>query len=341
MVAVGGTSLYLNADNSYNHETAWGQATGTRFTPDVSAVADPATGVWVADTYNLPSSNPWVSVGGTSLSAPTWAGLLVLANQGRAAAGKATFDSASLDETQQALYSVPVNDFHQITSGSNGIFTASAGYNLATGLGSPVANLLIPDLINATPNGGVNAQRSVTVTAAREANAITTYGPNNTIAAGIVNAFDAEFVAAPRPGSGTNLSRTVQVSGAAALSANAQLPDASKPQAQPGPKSSLSLQGSFTVNGFLPTTDTTISGRVIDLGGFEYNPLKATDNTTTQPLMFSNGGLRAAEDSNSANNVTKLRDFFQDMAYSNFNKLANEQNLAALDAIFADLGRSE
>jgi hypothetical protein len=33
-----------------------------------------------------------------------------------------------------------------ITSGSNG-YTAAAGYNLVTGLGTPVANLLIPDLI--------------------------------------------------------------------------------------------------------------------------------------------------------------------------------------------------
>jgi hypothetical protein len=41
---------------------------------------------------------------------------------------------------------LPQSDFDSITSGDNG-YTASAGYNLVTGLGTPVANLLVPDLI--------------------------------------------------------------------------------------------------------------------------------------------------------------------------------------------------
>ena len=80
VVAVGGTSLYLNADNSYDYETAWswnstynwgtgggastqekepsyqdslpGQPFGGRETPDVSFVADPLTGVAVYDSYD-------------------------------------------------------------------------------------------------------------------------------------------------------------------------------------------------------------------------------------------------------------------------------------------------
>ena len=47
---------------------------------------------------------------------------------------------------QQALYSLPETAFNKIGSGSNGS-SAAAGGNLATGLGSPVANLLVPDLI--------------------------------------------------------------------------------------------------------------------------------------------------------------------------------------------------
>ncbi len=175
VVAVGGTSLNLNADNSYNSETGWGyysdsmgmaigsggglsmyepepsyqegvQSTGSRTTPDVSMVADPATGAWVADPYNLSADNPFEVVGGTSLSAPTFAGLVALVNQGRVAAGEATFNSSSPTETQQALYALPQADYNSITSGSNG-YTANAGYNLVTGLGTPVANLLVPDLI--------------------------------------------------------------------------------------------------------------------------------------------------------------------------------------------------
>ncbi len=64
------------------------QSTGARTTPDVSLIADPSTGAWIADTYNLTGSDPFEVVGGTSLSAPSWAGLIALANQGRAAAGQ-------------------------------------------------------------------------------------------------------------------------------------------------------------------------------------------------------------------------------------------------------------
>ena len=149
VLAVGGTSLTLNADNSYGSETGWGlqfrhclssfigtgggvslyepepayqqnvQATGNRTTPDVSFVADPNTGAWIADP-NQSSDNPWEIAGGTSLAAPSWAGLVALADQGRAAAGLATFSSSSGGLVQGALYSLPSSDFNTITSGTNG-----------------------------------------------------------------------------------------------------------------------------------------------------------------------------------------------------------------------------
>jgi hypothetical protein len=49
-------------------------------------------------------------------------------------------------ETGQALYSLPQNDYNVITSGNNG-YSATSGYNLVTGLGTPVANLLVSDLV--------------------------------------------------------------------------------------------------------------------------------------------------------------------------------------------------
>jgi hypothetical protein len=175
VVAVGGTSLYLNANNSYNSETGWGynsssqgtfigsggglslyepepayqqgvQSTGSRTTPDVSLDADPATGAWIADLYNQGPSSPFQAVGGTSVSAPVWAGLLTLVNQGRVAAGKSTLNSSSPTETQTALYSLSRSDYNSITSGFNG-YTANLGYNLVTGLGTPVANSLVSDLV--------------------------------------------------------------------------------------------------------------------------------------------------------------------------------------------------
>ncbi len=122
------------------------QSTGGRTIPDVSLVADPATGAWIADPYNQSGDNPFEVVGGTSLAAPSWAGLVALANQGRVVAGEQALDSASPTDTQQALYSLPQSDYHVIASGSNG-YTAASGYNLVTGLGTPVANLLLSDLV--------------------------------------------------------------------------------------------------------------------------------------------------------------------------------------------------
>jgi hypothetical protein len=113
----------------------------------VSFVADPGTGAWIADPYNESGVNPWQVVGGTSLSAPAWAGLLALVNQGRAAAGTPTLNSSSPTESQRDLYSLSANDYHAVTSGSNGGFNAAPGYNLVAGLGSPVGNLLVPDLV--------------------------------------------------------------------------------------------------------------------------------------------------------------------------------------------------
>ena len=48
-------------------------------------------------------------------------------------------------QTLPALYSLPAADFHDILYGNNGD-PAGPGYDLATGRGTPVANLLVPDL---------------------------------------------------------------------------------------------------------------------------------------------------------------------------------------------------
>ncbi len=53
-------------------------------------------------------------------------------------------------QTLSSLYSLPSSDFHDITTGSNGTYAATTGYDLATGIGSPVANLLVPALAGYT-----------------------------------------------------------------------------------------------------------------------------------------------------------------------------------------------
>ncbi len=160
VVAVGGTSLSLGTGSSYGSEAGWSdggggtssyesepayqeavQSTGHRTIPDVAFDADPNTGVPVYDS--LDRTSPWLQVGGTSLAAPCWAGLIAIANQGRVAAGGTTLDGPS--QTLPALYSLSSSDFHDITSGSNGN-SAAPGYDQVTGLGTPQANLLVPAL---------------------------------------------------------------------------------------------------------------------------------------------------------------------------------------------------
>ncbi len=226
VVAVGGTSLNLNADNSYNSETGWGnassstgftfgsgggislyepepayqegvQSTGSRTTPDVSFVADPSTGAWIADSYNLPSGAPFEIVGGTSLSAPAWAGLLAVVNEGRVAAGETTLNSTGPTAVQQALYTLPQGDYHVIASGYNG-YTAAAGYNLVTGLGTPVADALVPDLVAYAGSGNFASTGLVPPAAAAQLVNTLGTGGNGSGPINAINIFNVEVAAASR-----------------------------------------------------------------------------------------------------------------------------------------------
>ena len=164
--------------------TASGLPTTARATPDVAFDANPSTGVSVFDSVG---GLGWVTVGGTSVGAPSWAGLIAIADQGLALAGK-----GSLSNAQQDLYQLPSSDFNDITSGSTPFHSAGPGYDLVTGLGSPKANLLIPALVAA--NGG-----SSVVTAT------TTAHPAVSI---LASPHDVTIVAAPSPASGSGSGST-------------------------------------------------------------------------------------------------------------------------------------
>ncbi len=156
VLAVGGTDLYLTSGGAITRETAWTPSTsggitwsgggGTskefagRTVPDVAYNA--GIGMAVYDTYG--PDHGWVSIGGTSAGAPQWAALVAIADEGRALAGLGTLNGAT--QTLAAIYAAAAADFHDITTGSTQFNAAGPGYDLATGRGSPVANLLIPYL---------------------------------------------------------------------------------------------------------------------------------------------------------------------------------------------------
>ena len=173
VVAVGGTTLNISANGIYVSESGWsdgaggvsndepqpayqiGKVNGTnntnRTNPDVSMDADPNTGVFVVDSFLTGSTSACPGGRRNEPGAPMWAGLIALADQVRANVGQTSLDGPS--QTLPRLYNLPSNDFHDITTGNNG-FPATAGYDLVTGIGTPVANLLVPDLAQVQTAGG-------------------------------------------------------------------------------------------------------------------------------------------------------------------------------------------
>jgi subtilase family serine protease len=146
VTAVGGTSLSTSTNARGWNETVWsGSGSGCsaddakptwqtdtgcsrRTNNDVSAVADPNTGVAI---YNSFSAGGWNEVGGTSASSPIIASTYALA--GTPAAG--TYPSSY-------LYAHP-SSFYDVTTGSDGacspayLCTGEVGYDGPTGLGTP------------------------------------------------------------------------------------------------------------------------------------------------------------------------------------------------------------
>jgi subtilase family serine protease len=146
VTAVGGTHL-TRSGSSWN-ETAWSGAgsgcsayitkpswqsdagCGNRTVADVSAVADPNTGVSVYDTYGLRPRGGWLVFGGTSVASPIIASVYALAGN----TGSISYGSFSYSHT---------GSLFDVLSGSNGscggsyLCTSGGGYDGPTGNGSP------------------------------------------------------------------------------------------------------------------------------------------------------------------------------------------------------------
>jgi hypothetical protein len=175
VLSVGGTALSLSSSGgAYSSERGWSgsgggvswyenepsyqsnvQSTGGRSSPDVSYNADPNAGFSVYDSTTLDGHRGWWIVGGTSAGTPQWAGLIAIADQGRKLAGKSTLNGAT--QTLPTLYSLGNSattyaaDFHDVTRGATSWFvSASGGYDLVSGLGSPKANGVVQALKNAS-----------------------------------------------------------------------------------------------------------------------------------------------------------------------------------------------
>ncbi len=130
----GGTSIVFSRP-AWQTGTGVSQVAGNmRCVPDVASSADPQEGAEIivgGVTY---------MIGGTSWGAPTWAAWVALIDQER---------GSPVGLLNPRLYPLLGNtaDFRDITSGSNGTYSAGVGYDLVTGIGVPnVTGLLAANL---------------------------------------------------------------------------------------------------------------------------------------------------------------------------------------------------
>ena len=142
VLAVGGTTLDVNGNGTWQGESPWADSGGGMSPyegtnkPDVAYDGDPNTGFLIYDSTASNGEVGWQDVGGTSAGSPQWAAIIAIADQGRELKGLGSLDGAT--QTIPDLYNLPSADFNPIS-----------GFGL-TGLGSPVGAAVISGLSGAT-----------------------------------------------------------------------------------------------------------------------------------------------------------------------------------------------
>jgi kumamolisin len=159
---VGGTSVFLGKGGVYHRELAWGNPfskTGGggglsrlyprppyqnglgipgkgRAVPDVSGLADFYTG------WHIIAGGRHAQVGGTSASAPMWAGIAALINESLRKKKLPRIGFANPGLYWIAARNAKYKAFHDVTGGNNLLYAAKKGFDMATGLGTPDAAAL-------------------------------------------------------------------------------------------------------------------------------------------------------------------------------------------------------
>lgn len=195
VTSVGGTKFNASVNGGYPGESAWAYcstcnsggpegsgggysaiygrpswqtgsglaANGKRGYPDISATADPNTGAEVC--YG--ASSACGQFGGTSLASPLWAGMLAVINQYLAAQGKPSAGFLSPTLYSIATHSQTYAPYHDITSGTNGAYNATAAWDAVTGWGTPDLYNLARDMAGtstATPTPTTGPTKTPTPT---------------------------------------------------------------------------------------------------------------------------------------------------------------------------------
>ena len=158
VISVGGTTINRDATGNFINQSTWASTGGglspfvatptfqqplsnvvgvTRGTPDVSLVANPASGVWVHDTtpYNGEMLN-WIVVGGTSVASPAVAALVNNAGKFRASTAAELRVMYAYRAWHVAYTDIVDGGCPNAATGA-----ASVGYDLCTGIGTPLGRI--------------------------------------------------------------------------------------------------------------------------------------------------------------------------------------------------------
>ncbi len=157
VVSAGGTSLHFTGTASgwaFSSESAWADGGGgksryeprpayqdgitlvgsMRGTPDLSFDADPNSGPIIYDSTACNGRVGWMDTGGTSVAAPALAGILNSTGRFYSSTANA-LDMIYAAYKTTSMYS---SDYHDITVGTSGPYSAGPGWDFTTGVGSPL-----------------------------------------------------------------------------------------------------------------------------------------------------------------------------------------------------------
>jgi putative cell wall-binding protein len=179
--------------NSYSSGVACAASSGNcREVPDVTASANPNHGYVIYYSGTATGAVGWQGIGGASAAAPLWAAIVALTDASCPGAG---YRVGFLNPTLYKAGAASVRPFNDITTGNNdtlgtngGLYPATTGYDMASGLGSPIASALAPILCSAAPSSIVPAVLASTATAASVSPITTVAGASATYSASVSSA---------------------------------------------------------------------------------------------------------------------------------------------------------